>query len=444
MALRYTASQLLGLRHRTPPSTDLIARLKDLGLLLRRRYIHRGSRCNFFYNFSSANSIPSLWCDRCMDAGSRTSVLRHHNTTRHQILRSVNPLNLRPLPTSNLPFRPRDFNIHVDLPTYPLTPDFLMLLDCFHIAQHVHFPTHKHGHTLDLVCSSSLPITAPRPLPFPLSDHHCILFSIPLPSPHNRQTRSISFRNIKSVDPLLLSQSISSTFPTDSAPSSPEAYAILLNSTLSTSLDALAPLKTATVSFSSSSPWFTPSLRKMKQTGRQLERLSRKSNLTVHAEAYRHHLSSYRDALHAAKASYYSTLIKSSNHCPRTLFSTVKNLLQPPEKHSPASTDLCNSFLHFFNDKISKIKTSLAAPAPPPTISSTPPPPPTTPPPIHHPLTAFSPLKGYGDRAFSRAAPRLWNSLPPSLRDSPSPSLFKTQLKTFLFCQAFNLPHPSP
>ncbi|KAM3595456.1 uncharacterized protein V6R79_023643 [Siganus canaliculatus] len=188
MALRYTASQLLGLRHRTPPSTDLIARLKDLGLLLRRRYIHRGSRRNFFYNFSSANSIPSLWCDRCMDAGSRTSVLRHHNTTRHQILRS---------------------------------------------------------------------------------------------------TRSISFRNIKSVDPLLLSQSISSTFPTDSAPSSPEAYAILLNSTLSTSLDALAPLKTATVSFSSSSPWFTPSLRKMKQTGRQLERLSRKSNLTVHAEAYR-------------------------------------------------------------------------------------------------------------------------------------------------------------
>ena len=55
-----------------------------------------------------------------------------------------------------------------------------------------------------------------------------------------------------------------------------------------------------------------------------------------------------------------------------------------------------------------------------------------------------SKLKGYGDRAFSRAAPRLWNSLPPSVRDSPSLSIYKTRLKTFLFSQAFNRPHPSP
>ncbi|KAJ8364273.1 hypothetical protein SKAU_G00131040 [Synaphobranchus kaupii] len=255
-----------------------------------------------------------------------------------------------------------DFNIHVDLPNSPLTPDFLSLLDCFHLTQHINFPTHAKGHTLDLVCSSSLPLSNLRPLPFPLSDHHCILFSAPLPSPHHSTKRSISFRNIKFVNPLILSQLISSALPPDSAPpSSPDDYAILLDSILSDSLNSMAPWKTITVSFTTSSPWYTSELRTMKQTGRQLERLYKKTHLTVHAEAYKQHISSYRDALLAAKSAHYSTLINSTNRNPRILFSTVKTLLQPPDNNPPSSTDLCNSFLHSFNNKISQINTSLTA-----------------------------------------------------------------------------------
>lgn len=39
----------------------------------------------------------------------------------------------------------------------------------------------------------------------------------------------------------------------------------------------------------------------------------------------------------------------------------------------------------------------------------------------------------FGDRRFSVAAPRLWNSLPDEIRNSPSLHLFKKRLKTFLF-----------
>ena len=46
-------------------------------------------------------------------------------------------------------------------------------------------------------------------------------------------------------------------------------------------------------------------------------------------------------------------------------------------------------------------------------------------------------LKTYGDRAFSAAAPAVWNSLPPELRAATSSSIFKTQLKTHLFSLAF-------
>ena len=39
----------------------------------------------------------------------------------------------------------------------------------------------------------------------------------------------------------------------------------------------------------------------------------------------------------------------------------------------------------------------------------------------------------YGDRAFSVAAPKLWNALPLDIRNSGSITFFKCKLKTFLF-----------
>ncbi|KAL3063738.1 hypothetical protein OYC64_000136 [Pagothenia borchgrevinki] len=47
-------------------------------------------------------------------------------------------------------------------------------------------------------------------------------------------------------------------------------------------------------------------------------------------------------------------------------------------------------------------------------------------------------LKSWGGRAFSVAAPTLWNSLPQYIRDSSSLTAFKTSLKTHLFNTAFN------
>ena len=48
-------------------------------------------------------------------------------------------------------------------------------------------------------------------------------------------------------------------------------------------------------------------------------------------------------------------------------------------------------------------------------------------------------LKTYGDRAFSAAAPRLWNQLPPELRSVTSVDQFRTQLKTYLFKLAYDV-----
>ena len=46
-------------------------------------------------------------------------------------------------------------------------------------------------------------------------------------------------------------------------------------------------------------------------------------------------------------------------------------------------------------------------------------------------------LATLGARSFYAAAPCLWNSLPPELRDVNSISIFKHNLKTHLFGQVF-------
>ncbi len=48
-------------------------------------------------------------------------------------------------------------------------------------------------------------------------------------------------------------------------------------------------------------------------------------------------------------------------------------------------------------------------------------------------------LKSKGDRAFSVAAPSLWNPLPMHIKSSPSVDAFKSRLKSFLFSRAFGV-----
>ena len=46
-------------------------------------------------------------------------------------------------------------------------------------------------------------------------------------------------------------------------------------------------------------------------------------------------------------------------------------------------------------------------------------------------------LKSFGERSFRFMAPSVWNSLPADLRNLPTLSQFKSNLKTFLLTQAF-------
>ncbi len=66
-----------------------------------------------------------------------------------------------------------DFNIHVDTDAVHAL-EFMSILDCFNQQQHIDFPTHVHGHTLDLVCSTGIDIIASKGSDIGISDHKLI------------------------------------------------------------------------------------------------------------------------------------------------------------------------------------------------------------------------------------------------------------------------------
>ena len=248
-----------------------------------------------------------------------------------------------------------DFNIHIDDPNDIFSIDFISTLDSFDLTQYVTFPTHNKGHILDLICCSGVVPFNLSGTQLPLSDHKLLTFNVNLPVSKFRPDRIMSFRNIKNINITELNSLISMSI----------SYPHLLfvtdlvnhyNSTLLTALDTLAPTKTRTVTFSTTAPWFTSQLRQLKTHGRRLERLAKKTGLTVHRQMYSDHITSYKTALNAAKSAFYSNIIHHDGNNTRTLFSTVNKLLKPKETATRFTSALqCQQFLDFMNHKVSSI-----------------------------------------------------------------------------------------
>ncbi len=245
-----------------------------------------------------------------------------------------------------------DLNIHVDNVDCANTVSFIDILDCFNFTQHVNFPTHKHGHTLDLVCTSGVIIEQLDCTVVCISDHRLLTFNLIPPSLQTVKERVICFRKISDIDLDHLSLTIGDLPVVTSV----DQY----NTVFTCILDEIAPLKKRVVSFRRSSPWYTSELRRMKAKGRQLERIYKKSGLTVHRSMFDQHQIDYHNALKASKMAYYSTIISSDISNPRALFRAVNNLIKPPSNINCSTTEQCNEFLNYFSSKIDNIYNAIA------------------------------------------------------------------------------------
>jgi hypothetical protein len=260
-----------------------------------------------------------------------------------------------------------DFNVHVDEPNCPTVSPFINLLDAFSLTQHIHFPTHTSGHTLDLLITrstSSIILSTSSSDPA-ISDHHAIHFSISTPSLPKTHLITKLVRCFRSINIDHFSTDIKSSPLASTLPTSLKSYLTLFNTTLSSILDKHAPFKTIACSSRPHKPFITPDILAEKSKRSKLETLHRRNkNDPASCTEYKTQARHVAKLIAAAKRTYYRNIISQHSTHPKKLWSSLDSLLSrkvPPVLPNAISPfALANSFLEFFDQKITKLCSSFS------------------------------------------------------------------------------------
>ena len=231
----------------------------------------------------------------------------------------------------------------------------------FGLKQHVNRPTHRDGHTLDLIItrtSDCLIITEPIADYF-ISDHAFVICQLHIPKP-STITKKINYRKYKEIDTSKFEDDIKQSclylvteMTCDDDPSAIDEVVAQYNSTLRKILDDHAPEKSKIITMKPIVPWITEQIKDMKRQKRKAERkwLQHRGDpkkSTTYREEYQTVRNLYRSAIDEAKTGYYSSKVQESAGDQKKLFVPIHSLTKPQqEENFPDSSsikDLANAF----------------------------------------------------------------------------------------------------
>ena len=158
-----------------------------------------------------------------------------------------------------------DFNVHIDVPHDSTACHFIDIIDSMGLTQHVHDPTHKAGHTLDLVIthSKSAMVHGVETTDPGISDHHAIITSLCIQKPPNI-TKTIQYCKLKLINIDKFISDLSSSSLTSNPSSSLDELILAYNNTLIDFLDKHALLHSKTVTVRPECKWFNDKLTSTK------------------------------------------------------------------------------------------------------------------------------------------------------------------------------------
>ncbi len=257
----------------------------------------------------------------------------------------------------------RDFNIHVDNTNDVLGLAFTDLINSFGVKQNV---THRFNHTLDLIISHGIDLTDIDIVPQSddVNDHFLVSCMLHITDINNMAPR---YRPGRTIVPTTkdrftnnlpdLSQLLCVPINTDEL----DTITSNMGTIFSNTLENVAPIKLKKVREKRAAQWYNSYSHSLKKETRNLERKWRKTNLEVFRIAWKNSMSSYRQALKAARTEYIRKLIDNHQNNPRFLFSTVARLTNKqmsPNLNIPSQFN-SNDFMNFFTDKIDNIRNTI-------------------------------------------------------------------------------------
>ena len=265
-----------------------------------------------------------------------------------------------------------DLNFHLDIPDNSYTIKFNSLLAEFGLQQLINEPTHIHGHTLDILVTTSenCPVTSHH-----VSDLGFINDSGELVKDHfaikwmlkgerkkfQAETRKV--RKWSDMDIHVFKQDLKDHLNVqilDNIHSS--SLVDWYNSTLSSLVDKHAPEKTVIIR-RAPNPWYNDDIRDHKRKRRRLERIWKKTKLTVDHQIYRTECVVFNNKIRIAKLIYNKTLVSNCGRDQKKIFSVANKLLGKQSTNvypREESDEQCaNNFIQFFTKKVVKIHSEL-------------------------------------------------------------------------------------
>ena len=265
-----------------------------------------------------------------------------------------------------------DFNIHVDT-VNSLSDSFTNILDANGLKQHVDQPTHRKGHTLDLVITRDTSGLLRSPPVISISgvgdltgasscDHYAVWCYLNIARPKTI-SKTVTYRSLRKIpihdyraDILRVVECNSET-----AGALVEQY----NGKLQALTDKYAPPQNKTITLRPHAPWYTEALRREKRERRKCERTATRTLLTVDREIAEERYARRTVQIEQAKAAYYTSQIDKNKGDSKTLFKLTNSLMGKNGEtilptHSCDKT-LADQFLSFFHNKIDNIRTGLCA-----------------------------------------------------------------------------------
>ena len=277
-----------------------------------------------------------------------------------------------------------DFNFHVDCPQNTDASAFIELIDSYGLVQHVRGPTHRHGHTLDLVItrSDNTLVWSSLPSDLCLSDHYPVFSTLAVARVEN-PLRTVSYRKTKQVNAMQLAELLSESPLTGiNEDTQLDDLTTLYDSELRKAIDQLAPLKTRTIRVRMEADWYNADIRSLKQERRQAERRWLRTRLHQDRQLYQEKRAIVNTSIRDAKKNHFREKVAACDGDQRKLFQIANRLLGKAKETSlPSTCDataLPDLFSDFFITKINTIRSSIAggpaavAEAPPPASNHAP------------------------------------------------------------------------